>query len=91
MSTTNTTSATLTIYVPETTEAALQNLEETTGRNLNDHIVDALEQYVAVQSQHIAQIQEGIADLDAGRSYPHAEVVADTRRMIDEARRARAS
>ncbi len=32
MSTTNTTSATLTIYVPETTEAALQNLAETTGR-----------------------------------------------------------
>jgi len=91
MSTTNTTSATLTIYVPETTEAALQNLAEATGRNLNDHIVEALEQYVAVQSQHIAQIQEGIADLDAGRSYAHAEVVADTRRMIDEARRARAS
>ena len=91
MSTTNTTSATLTIYVPETTEAAQQNLAETTGRNLNDHIAEALEQYVAVQSQHIAQIQEGIADLDAGRSYSHAEVVADTRRMIDEARRARAS
>jgi len=89
MPTTDATTSTLTISVPTTTKDALEALSQATGRNTSAHLLEAIEQYVTVQSQHIAQIQEGIADLDAGRSYPHAEVVADTRRIIDEARRAR--
>ena len=85
------TNSTLTISVPTTTKDALEALSQATGRHTSDHVLEAIERYVTVQSQHIVQIQEGIADLDAGRSYPHAEVVADTRRIIDEARRARAS
>lgn len=65
---------------------ALDRLAEATGRSRNHHLNEALKGYLAQQSWQIAHIQEGLADLDAGHMTSQEEVMAESRRVIAEAR-----
>jgi len=65
--------------------AALEQLAEATGRSRNYHLNEALKSYLIEQRWQIAHIQEGLADLDAGRMTPHEDVMAEGRRIIAEA------
>lgn len=71
--------------------AALDRLAEATGRSRNYHLNEALKGYLAEQGWQIAHIREGLADLDAGRTTSHEDVMAEGRRIIAEARARRAN
>jgi len=88
MTTMTTTTSTLNVRMSTTTKGALEALAQATGRSKNHHVLEALKRYLAEQSWQIAEIQAGIADLDAGRSVPQAQVAAEVRQIIDDARRA---
>ena len=91
MTTMTVTTSTLNVRMSTTTKDALEALAQATGRSKNHHVIEAIERYLAEQSWQIAEIQAGIADLDAGRSVPQAQVAAEVRQIIDDARRAQAS
>jgi len=58
----------------------LDHLAATQQRDRTFVINQALDQYVALQKYHLEQIEEGLADVDAGRVVPHAEVLAGIQR-----------
>ncbi len=91
MSTITTTTSTLNVRMPDSTKDTLEALAQATGRSKNYHILEALNQYLTQQSWQIAEIQAGIADLEAGRSVPQAQVAAEVRALIEDTRRTRAS
>jgi predicted transcriptional regulator len=64
----------------------LDAMAEAMNRTRNHLINEAVDVYIAAQAWQIAHIQEGLADLDAGRMTPREDVEADTHRIIAEAR-----
>ncbi len=77
---------TFNIHIPEPERARLATLAESTGRSNDDLITEALACYLDDEEQQIARIQEGIADADAGRVYSEADVAAEMRQVVANAR-----
>jgi len=91
MSRASTDTDTLNIRIPEPERARLDALAESTGRNSNDLITEALARYLDDEEQQIAKIHEGIADADAGRVYSEADVAEEMRQIVADARERRAT
>lgn len=68
----------------------LDAMAEAMNRTRNHLINEAVDAYIVAQAWQIAHIQEGLADLDAGRVAPQEEVEGRTQRIIAEARARRA-
>lgn len=52
----------------------LEQLAKATDRPRSWHIEQALDAYLDVQSWQIAQIEKSLAEMDAGKGIPHAEI-----------------
>ena len=66
--------AILTVRVPVQLRKRLEGLAKLTARNRSRLAVEALESFVGEQEEHLAKIDQGIRDADAGRVIPHAAV-----------------
>ncbi len=55
---------------------SLKQLARATDRDRPNHLRQALAQYLERQSWHVAAIDEGLADANAGHLLPHAEIEA---------------
>jgi len=55
---------------------ALDQLARATHRDRPYHLRQALAQYLERQSWHVAAIDEGLADANAGHLLPHTEIEA---------------
>jgi predicted transcriptional regulator len=64
----------LKISVDERTAVSLEELAARLDRPMSELAGDAIAQYVAIQSAHLAEIEAGLADADAGRFATDAEV-----------------
>ncbi len=74
---TKTQSTTLSFRAPNESVARLDALVEATDRPRSWLLEQALEQYLDVQTWQVGHIQEGLADLEAGRLVDHETVMAD--------------
>jgi predicted transcriptional regulator len=54
----------------------LEALAKATDRSKSWHIEQALEAYLEYERDVTEKIKEGLADIEAGRTVPHEEVVA---------------
>ena len=79
-----------TVRIPDETGAALDALSVKTRRTRDALAAEAIADYVAREARIVAMIEEGIADLDAGRVVPHEEVMREAREVIAAARARRA-
>jgi len=52
----------------------LEKLAELTGRPKSWHLAQAVESYLVSEQQFVAAVEEGLADLKAGRTVSHADV-----------------
>ena len=52
----------------------LERLAKATDRPRSWHIEQALDSYLSVQSWQIAQIEQSMAEMDAGKDIPHEEI-----------------
>lgn len=62
------------IRVPSGLVAELDRLARAVNRSRAWLGEEAIRQYVLVQRRHLREIESGIADLEAGRVVPHAEM-----------------
>ena len=77
---------TMHLRLPEEMRENLEKLAAATNRPRTYHVTVALERYLREEIWQIAQIQEGLADLDAGRATSHEEVMAAGQDIIAKAR-----
>jgi predicted transcriptional regulator len=80
---------TLTVPLDAATEAALDEIAATTRRAKGDIAAEAVTAYVRHEAETIAKIKRGIADVDAGRTVPHDQVMREARQIIKEAKQRR--
>ena len=78
---------TITIRVPMELKAKLDRLAEVTKRSRSYLAAEALEIYTRYELEIVEGILEGIADVEAGRVVPHAEVMAGLEEIIAKAKR----
>lgn len=83
-------STTMTIRVPIEVSDKLSRLAKGTDRSRSYLAAAALSAYVDRELEIIEGIQQGLADVEAGRVVPHEQVVADAEAIIAQAREARA-
>ncbi len=67
------------LRIPDAMRTQYDALAEATGRTRSDLMVEALDAYIAAKMQRIAMIQEGVRQLDEGRTHTHDEVIATLR------------
>jgi predicted transcriptional regulator len=65
---------TLTVRVPEEKVAALDSVAALQQRDRSFILNEAVDQYLSLQEYHLALIDEGIREADAGHVIPHGEV-----------------
>ena len=65
------------IHIPDRLRVQYEELARATGRARDDLIIEALERYAAEERWQLAQVDDGIADADAGNVTPHEQVRAD--------------
>ena len=65
------------IHISDRLRDQYEDLARATGRARNDLMIEALERYAAEERWQLAQVDEGIADADAGNVTPHEQVRAD--------------
>jgi predicted transcriptional regulator len=65
----------VTVRVSKAVADKLKALAKATNRPKNYHAARAVEGYVLQESEFLEKIAEGMADLDARRLIPHAEVI----------------
>lgn len=58
-------------------DARLARLALLTDRSRSWHVAQALERYLEQELAFALAVAEGIADLDAGRTIPHEELMAE--------------
>ena len=68
-------SETMHLRLPEETREKLERLAAATNRPRTYHVTAALERYLDEEIWQIAHLQEGLADLDAGRVIAHEDVM----------------
>ena len=77
---------TVTIRIPMELRERLDRLAKGTRRSRSYLAAQALDIYTRYELQIVEQILEGIEDVRAGRVVSHAEVVAQGRAIIEQAR-----
>jgi predicted transcriptional regulator len=65
---------TLTFRAPEDKVAALDSVASMQQRDRSFIINEAVDQYLSLQQYHLALIEEGIREADAGHTVPHSQV-----------------
>ena len=83
-------STTMTIRVPLEVSDKLSRLAKGTDRSRSYLAAAALSAYVDRELEIIEGIQQGLADVAAGRVVSHEQVVAQAEAIIAEARQAKA-
>ncbi len=83
-------STTMTIRVPLEVSDKLSRLAKGTDRSRSYLAAAAVSAYVDRELEIIEGIQQGLADVEAGRVVLHEQVVAEAEAIIAEAREARA-
>jgi predicted transcriptional regulator len=77
----------LTVALPTSIGTALADLARAEGRSPEAVAVDAIAEHCAMLLEMRAKILRGEADIAAGRTFPHEEVMADLREIVATARR----
>ena len=83
-------STTLTIRVPVEVRDKLARIASGTRRSKSYLAAEAVAAYVERELAIIEGIQEGMADLAAGRTVSHAQAMAELRAIVDEVEQAKA-
>jgi predicted transcriptional regulator len=83
-----TTSTTMTIRLSPEAKEKLGRLANDTRRTKSFLAAEAVTAYVDRELEIIEGIKRGLADVEAGRVVPHAEVMAEARQIIAEAKSA---
>lgn len=81
--------STLTAELPGDTSAKLKRLSERTGRDRSAIVGEAVAGYVERELAIVEQIEEGLADMRAGRVHTTDEAFAEADAIIREARAGR--
>jgi RHH-type transcriptional regulator, rel operon repressor / antitoxin RelB len=79
--------STVSIRNPMATKVRIERLAQATQRSPDFLASEAVESYLTLQPQQIAHIEDGLADLDAGRVHTHEEIenlVREFDRLADE-------
>ena len=79
--------STFSVRIPTATKERIERLAQATRRSPDFLVSEAVESYLELQSRQIAHIEEGLADLDAGRVHTHEEIeglVREFERLADE-------
>lgn len=79
--------STVSIRIPTSTKERVDDLAHAMWRSRDFLLVEAIEQYLELQARHLAHIEEGIADLEAGRVHTHEEMqdlVRDFERLAQD-------
>lgn len=82
-------STTMTIRVPIALHDKLARLAQGTKRSRSYLAAEALATYVDRELSIIEGIQQGLADVTAGKVIPHEEAMANLHAIIDTAKRAK--
>ncbi len=82
-------SVTMTIRVSADVQDKLARLAHSTRRSRSFLAAEALSAYVERELSIVEGIEQGLADVAAGRVTPHEEVMAELHAIIDEATRKR--
>ena len=77
---------TLTVSIDETLAARLIRLEALTGRSRDSLVAEALRGFVGSEEAFAAAVEEGRADIAAGRTVDHAAVVARFEEIVGRTR-----
>jgi predicted transcriptional regulator len=75
--------ATITFHTTPEMKARLERLAISTHRSKSSLSHQALERFLDEQEAFLAAVEEGLADLDAGRSFSAAEVALALREVIE--------
>lgn len=67
--------STFSIRIPTATKERVDILAQALHRSRNYVLAEAVERYLELQIRQIAHIEEGLADLDAGRVHTHEEIL----------------
>lgn len=70
-------SQSLSFRVSEDTAHALERLASATDRPRSWHLEQALKAYLDVQAWQVSEIEASIAELDAGKSISHEQMMGD--------------
>ncbi|TCZ59812.1 CopG family ribbon-helix-helix protein [Roseicella aquatilis] len=81
--------ATITVTLTPGLGEDLAEIARREGRSAESVALDAITEHVAVSLEMRASILRGEADVAAGRTVAHEEVMADLARMLDDADRAK--
>ncbi len=66
--------STCSIRIPTDTKERIDTLAHSLRRSRNFLLTEAIEQYLEMQARQIAHIEEGLADVEAGRVHTHEEM-----------------
>jgi predicted transcriptional regulator len=66
--------STFSIRIPTDTKERIDTLARSLQRSRNFLLTEAVERYLEMQARQIAHIEEGLADLEAGRVHTHEEM-----------------
>jgi predicted transcriptional regulator len=79
--------STFSIRIPTATKERIEQLAQVTQRSPDFLVAEAVESYLKLQARQVAHIEDGLADLDAGRVHTHEEIedlVREFERLADE-------
>ncbi|MEI8390555.1 MAG: ribbon-helix-helix protein, CopG family [bacterium] len=66
----------ISLRLPEETKTKLELLADATDRNKSTLVLEAIDNYIDIQSWQIAAIQEGIKQADNGEFIPYEDIKA---------------
>ena len=78
---------TFSVRIPEETKALLEALSKSTQRSKNFLARVAITNFVQSEAEIVEGIQQGIADVRAGRTVAHEDVVKKSRAIIAAAKK----
>jgi predicted transcriptional regulator len=84
-------STTMTIRVTPETKQKLERIAADTRRSKSFLAAEALSAYVDREIEFIDGIERGMADVKAGRTVPHEQVMKEARRIAADVRRKNAA
>ncbi|HYD87667.1 MAG TPA: ribbon-helix-helix protein, CopG family [Vitreimonas sp.] len=79
----------ITIPLDPDTEAKLDEIAAATKRGKSEIVADAVAAFARDEAETIAKIKRGMADVEAGRTVPHEQVMREMREIIEQAKQRR--
>lgn len=76
---------TFSVRLPEATKVLLDSLSKSTNRSKNYLAREAITSFVQSEAEIVEGIMQGVADVKAGRTVPHGQVVRKSRTIIKAA------